>query len=79
MGWSNYPPGEYFWWAHVKRAYNLPSDYTHPDSVWHINRVVNEAITLAQTYPSRTGSYQCAFARTFVSASRRKNQIQQKG
>ncbi len=37
--------------THVKRTYNLPSDYTHPDSVWHIHRVVNEAIILAQTYP----------------------------
>ncbi|TXI68930.1 MAG: 2-succinyl-5-enolpyruvyl-6-hydroxy-3-cyclohexene-1-carboxylic-acid synthase [Cyclobacteriaceae bacterium] len=38
--------------AHVKRSYNLPSDYLHPDSVWHINRVVNEAIALAQTFPA---------------------------
>lgn len=37
--------------GHVKRAYNLPSD-SHPDSVWHINRVVNEAIALAQTFPA---------------------------
>lgn len=38
--------------AHVKRSYNLPVDYSHPDSVWHIQRIVNEAITLAQTFPS---------------------------
>lgn len=37
--------------AHVKRSYNLPSDYSHPDSVWHIQRVINEAILLAQTFP----------------------------
>jgi 2-succinyl-5-enolpyruvyl-6-hydroxy-3-cyclohexene-1-carboxylate synthase len=36
---------------HVKRSYNLPAD-SHPDSVWHINRVVNEAITLAHTFPA---------------------------
>jgi len=37
--------------AHVKRSYNLPTDYVHSDSVWHIHRVINEAILLSQTYP----------------------------
>ncbi|MCW5911909.1 MAG: 2-succinyl-5-enolpyruvyl-6-hydroxy-3-cyclohexene-1-carboxylic-acid synthase [Cyclobacteriaceae bacterium] len=37
--------------SHVKRSYNLPADYTHPDSHWHIQRVVNEAVLLSQTYP----------------------------
>ncbi|MBX2896175.1 MAG: 2-succinyl-5-enolpyruvyl-6-hydroxy-3-cyclohexene-1-carboxylic-acid synthase [Cyclobacteriaceae bacterium] len=37
--------------SHVKRSYNLPVDYAHPDSEWHIQRVINEAITLAQTFP----------------------------
>ncbi|MBX2916520.1 MAG: 2-succinyl-5-enolpyruvyl-6-hydroxy-3-cyclohexene-1-carboxylic-acid synthase [Cyclobacteriaceae bacterium] len=37
--------------SHVKQSYNLPADYSHPDSVWHIQRIVNEAISLTQTYP----------------------------
>ena len=36
---------------HVKKSYELPSDYSHPDAVWHIERVVNEAINLTQTFP----------------------------
>lgn len=33
---------------HVKASYQLPVDYTHPDAVWHIERLVNEAINVAQ-------------------------------
>ena len=29
---------------HVKAAYELPADYSHPDVVWFINRSVNEAL-----------------------------------
>lgn len=29
---------------HVKAAYELPADYAHPDSIWYINRTVNEAL-----------------------------------
>ena len=36
---------------HVKRSYDLPADYTHPDSRWFIERSVNEAISLSQLYP----------------------------
>ncbi|SFB85468.1 2-succinyl-5-enolpyruvyl-6-hydroxy-3-cyclohexene-1-carboxylate synthase [Flexibacter flexilis DSM 6793] len=36
---------------HVKASYQLPADYTHPDAVQFINRVLNEAINLAQVYP----------------------------
>ncbi|MBC7389842.1 MAG: 2-succinyl-5-enolpyruvyl-6-hydroxy-3-cyclohexene-1-carboxylic-acid synthase [Opitutaceae bacterium] len=32
---------------HVKRSYQLPSDYS-ADSVWFINRTINEAINLSQ-------------------------------
>jgi 2-succinyl-5-enolpyruvyl-6-hydroxy-3-cyclohexene-1-carboxylate synthase len=32
---------------HVKRSYQLPSDYSHADSAWFTNRVLNEAINLA--------------------------------
>lgn len=37
--------------AHVKRRYDLPADYTHPDARWFIERSVNEAINLSQLYP----------------------------
>jgi 2-succinyl-5-enolpyruvyl-6-hydroxy-3-cyclohexene-1-carboxylate synthase len=37
--------------AHVKKSFELPADYSHPDSVWFLNRVVNEAIITAQEYP----------------------------
>lgn len=37
--------------AHVKKFYQLPQEYEHPDNVWSINRMVNEAISLAATEP----------------------------
>jgi len=37
--------------SHVKKSYNLPEDCEHPDSVWFIQRVVNEAINLSQEFP----------------------------
>ncbi|AXE20687.1 2-succinyl-5-enolpyruvyl-6-hydroxy-3-cyclohexene-1-carboxylic-acid synthase [Runella rosea] len=36
---------------HVKKSFDLPSDYTHPDANWYIERVLNEAINLSQTVP----------------------------
>jgi 2-succinyl-5-enolpyruvyl-6-hydroxy-3-cyclohexene-1-carboxylate synthase len=36
---------------HVKRCYQLPQEYEHPDNAWAINRMVNEAISLAQQHP----------------------------
>ncbi|MVM34535.1 2-succinyl-5-enolpyruvyl-6-hydroxy-3-cyclohexene-1-carboxylic-acid synthase [Spirosoma sp. HMF4905] len=36
----------------VKRSYDLPADYTHPDSRWFIERSVNEAISLSRLYPA---------------------------
>lgn len=32
---------------HIRASYQLPADYSHPDAVWHIERVVNEAINAA--------------------------------
>ncbi len=32
---------------HVKKSYQLPAEYS-PDSVWYINRTINEAINLSQ-------------------------------
>lgn len=37
--------------SHVKKSYDLPEDYSHPDSVWYINRVTNESIALSQEFP----------------------------
>ncbi len=37
--------------AHVKKSFTLPEDYDHPDSVWYIQRVVNEAIHLSRSFP----------------------------
>ncbi len=37
--------------SHVKQSWSLPEDYEHPDAAWHINRTINEAITLATEYP----------------------------
>lgn len=34
---------------HVKKYFELTLDYSHPDSEWHANRIVNEAINLANT------------------------------
>ncbi len=36
---------------HVKQSTSLPADYTHPDSVWYINRVVNESLLGCQETP----------------------------
>jgi len=36
---------------HVKKSYTLPQEYDHPDSAWHINRTINEAITLSMEFP----------------------------
>lgn len=32
---------------HVKKYFSLPQDYDHEDSVWSINRIVNEAVNLS--------------------------------
>ena len=36
---------------HVKKCYQLPQEYEHPDNGWAINRMVNEAINLAHAEP----------------------------
>ena len=36
---------------HVKRSYQLPQEYEHPDNIWAINRMVNEAINVTQEHP----------------------------
>ncbi|HEY3430642.1 MAG TPA: 2-succinyl-5-enolpyruvyl-6-hydroxy-3-cyclohexene-1-carboxylic-acid synthase [Cyclobacteriaceae bacterium] len=36
---------------HVKKSFQLPQEYDHPDSLWAINRIVNEAINLSLEQP----------------------------
>lgn len=38
--------------AHVKKSYQLPADYKHPDAEWHVHRVLNESINLSREYPA---------------------------
>lgn len=36
---------------HVKQSFEIGADYSHPDSVWHIERTINHAINLAKSHP----------------------------
>jgi len=36
---------------HVKKSFQLPQEYEHPDSQWAINRIVNEAINFSFQEP----------------------------
>lgn len=36
---------------HVKKYYELPQDYDHQETFWHIHRIINEAILLSQEFP----------------------------
>lgn len=36
---------------HVKKYFELPQEYEHTDSLWHINRCINEAINLSLRFP----------------------------
>jgi len=36
---------------HVKKSFQLPQEYDHADSLWAINRIVNDAINLSQQEP----------------------------
>ncbi len=35
----------------VKKSYTLPTDTSHPDTHWHANRIINEAILALKTPP----------------------------
>ncbi len=50
---------------HVKASYELPVDYTHPDAVWQINRLVNEAILTATAEPQGPVHINCPFREPF--------------
>ena len=36
---------------HVKQSFEIGTDYSHPDSIWHIERTINHAVNLAKSYP----------------------------
>ena len=36
---------------HVKKYFQLPQEYEHPDNQWAINRIINEAVNLSQLHP----------------------------
>jgi 2-succinyl-5-enolpyruvyl-6-hydroxy-3-cyclohexene-1-carboxylate synthase len=36
---------------HVKQSFEIGSDYSHPDSIWHIERTINHAVNLAKSHP----------------------------
>jgi 2-succinyl-5-enolpyruvyl-6-hydroxy-3-cyclohexene-1-carboxylate synthase len=38
--------------SQVKRSYDLPADYTHPDARWFIERTLNEAIHVSRLSPA---------------------------
>ncbi|MBL0743743.1 2-succinyl-5-enolpyruvyl-6-hydroxy-3-cyclohexene-1-carboxylic-acid synthase [Chryseolinea lacunae] len=48
-GQTIHQPGLYG--QHVKKTFQLPQDYDHADSMWAINRIVNEAINLSLQVP----------------------------
>jgi len=37
--------------SHVKASYTLPTDYNHPDAIWHCERIISEAINASQQEP----------------------------
>lgn len=37
---------------HVKKSYQLPADYRHPDAQWHVARTLNESLNLSRKFPS---------------------------
>ncbi|GAL87442.1 hypothetical protein MYP_4672 [Sporocytophaga myxococcoides] len=42
---------QYIYGNHVKKFFQLPTDHQNPDSSWHIQRTISEAINLADSYP----------------------------
>jgi len=38
---------------HVRKSFQLPDDFSHPDKIWHTERIINEAINLSLDFPSK--------------------------
>jgi len=36
---------------HVKQSFEIGADYDHPDTIWNIEKTVNEAVNLANSFP----------------------------
>jgi 2-succinyl-5-enolpyruvyl-6-hydroxy-3-cyclohexene-1-carboxylate synthase len=54
--------------THVKKSFQLPPVDEHPDTAWHINRVVNEAIQLSRQFPSGPVHINAPFREPFYPA-----------
>ncbi|OKL40374.1 2-succinyl-5-enolpyruvyl-6-hydroxy-3-cyclohexene-1-carboxylic-acid synthase [Pontibacter flavimaris] len=37
---------------HIKHSYTFPADFSHPDAVWHSERMVSEALNEAASFPA---------------------------
>ncbi|RDV16371.1 2-succinyl-5-enolpyruvyl-6-hydroxy-3-cyclohexene-1-carboxylic-acid synthase [Pontibacter diazotrophicus] len=37
---------------HIKQSYTFPVDFSHPDAVWHSERMVSEALNTAVAFPA---------------------------
>lgn len=37
---------------HIKQSYTFPVDFSHPDAVWHSERIVSEALNAAVAFPA---------------------------
>ncbi|WP_187260619.1 2-succinyl-5-enolpyruvyl-6-hydroxy-3-cyclohexene-1-carboxylic-acid synthase [Pontibacter beigongshangensis] len=37
---------------HIKTSYNFPADLSHPDAVWHTERMISEALNEAAAFPA---------------------------
>ncbi|WP_161887848.1 2-succinyl-5-enolpyruvyl-6-hydroxy-3-cyclohexene-1-carboxylic-acid synthase [Pontibacter russatus] len=37
---------------HIKQSYTFPVDFTHPDAIWHSERMVSEALNEAVAFPA---------------------------
>jgi 2-succinyl-5-enolpyruvyl-6-hydroxy-3-cyclohexene-1-carboxylate synthase len=38
--------------SHIKQSYTFPADFSHPDAVWHSQRMVSEALNEAAAFPA---------------------------
>ncbi|WP_162052466.1 2-succinyl-5-enolpyruvyl-6-hydroxy-3-cyclohexene-1-carboxylic-acid synthase [Pontibacter pamirensis] len=37
---------------HIKQSYTFPADFSHPDAVWHSERMVSDALNTAVAFPA---------------------------
>lgn len=54
---------------HVKKSFQLPQEYEHPDNQWAINRIVNDAINLSRQAPRGPVHINAPFREPFYPAA----------